>query len=231
MNPESRHERKQAPARWQTAIVVVLGLAGVMALVGAWFQWGAGLTLAGIEETIQSWGAWGVVGSILAMVVHSFIPFPAEIIAVANGMVYGLVWGTVITWTGAMIGALLAFGLARRFGRPFVDRMVARKEWDALDGWLADHGWKVVFVGRLIPVIAFNLINYAAGLTRITWRAFALATAVGILPVTVLVVMMGDNIESMEWGSWLALLAGALVLWIAVRRRLRRQLDRPAKDE
>ncbi|MEO8837262.1 MAG: hypothetical protein ABI351_00955, partial [Herbaspirillum sp.] len=44
---------------------------------------------------IQSWGAWGVLGSISLMAVHSFLPFPAEVIALANGMVYGPLWGTI----------------------------------------------------------------------------------------------------------------------------------------
>ncbi|MEE8392980.1 MAG: redoxin family protein, partial [Rhodospirillales bacterium] len=45
-------------------------------------------------------GAWGVGASIGIMVLHSFVPFPAELVAFANGMIYGPFWGTVITWTG-----------------------------------------------------------------------------------------------------------------------------------
>jgi hypothetical protein len=47
------------------------------------------------------------------MVAHSFVPLPAEIIAIANGMVFGAVVGSIITWTGAMLGAICAFALAR----------------------------------------------------------------------------------------------------------------------
>ncbi len=78
------------------------------------------LSVADVERTIESWGAWGVAGSILLMVLHSLVPFPAEIVAMANGMLYGPLWGTLITWTGAMLGAHLAFRLARWLGRPFV---------------------------------------------------------------------------------------------------------------
>ncbi len=81
-----------------------------------------------VEETeawIRSWGAWGVAGSIGLMTAHSFLPFPAEIIAVANGMVYGPLWGSAITWVGAMLGASMAFGLVRLLGRPFLFRMLS----------------------------------------------------------------------------------------------------------
>ena len=202
-----------------------VGLCAVLAIVVAaavfWFAWGREVSVQHIEDLIRSWGMWGVLGSICLMMVHSFVPFPAEFVAIANGMTYGPVWGTVITWSGAMLGALIAFGLARKFGRPFVERMVAKRDWQRLDDWAAKDGWQVVLVARFIPVIAFNLINYTAGLTRLTWWQFTWTTGVGILPLTVLMVVMGDNIESFGWESWLLLLVGGLVLWLVVRRRLR----------
>jgi uncharacterized membrane protein YdjX (TVP38/TMEM64 family) len=89
-----------------------------------------------------------------------------------------------------------------------------------LDEWAARRGGAVVLIARFIPVIAFNLVNYAAGLTRLSWWTFAWTTGVGILPVTVLMVMMGDNIDTLAWEWWLLLLAGVLVLWFTVRRKL-----------
>ncbi len=176
-----------------------------------------GLSVQAFEETIQGWGAWGVLGSIGLMIVHSFVPFPAEFLALANGMIYGPVWGTVITWTGAMLGAFLAFGLARALGRPFVELMVARKNWHILDEWAATRGGRLVLISRFIPVIAFNLINYAAGLIRISWWTFAWATGIGILPLTTVMVVMGDRIETLTWEIWLLLGAGALILWFVLR--------------
>lgn len=178
------------------------------------------ISAQGFEEAIRALGMWGVLASIGLMVLHSFIPFPAELVAIANGMVYGPVVGTLITWTGAMLGASVAFCLARTLGRPFVERMVSRHNWQRLDQWAAQDGWRIVLVSRLIPVIAFNLVNYAAGLTRLTWWQFLWTTGVGILPLTLLMVIMGDNIESLGWGSWLLLLAGGIALWFVVRRKL-----------
>jgi uncharacterized membrane protein YdjX (TVP38/TMEM64 family) len=119
-------------------------------------------------ELIRGWGAWGVAGSLGLMVLHSFVPFPAECLALANGMVFGLFWGTLITWTGAMLGAWLAFGVARVLGRPFVSRVVPARHWERIDAWSGDHGWSALLAARLVPVIAFNLINYAAGLVRVS---------------------------------------------------------------
>jgi uncharacterized membrane protein YdjX (TVP38/TMEM64 family) len=199
-------------------ILAVVLLLVIIGMVGFALNWDQSLTIENFVSTIRSWGALGVLASIGLMVIHSFIPFPAELLACANGMIYGAIWGTVITWTGAMLGATVAFGLARKLGRPFVERMVARKNYRVLDDWANINGWQIILVSRFIPVIAFNLINYAAGLTRISWGQFIWTTGVGILPLTMLMVVMGDNIDSLGWTSWLILLAGGMILWLVIRK-------------
>ncbi len=201
-------------------LLIAVGILAVLFLAALSLRWDLGISVRDIEDRILSWGSWGIAGSIGLMVLHSFVPFPAEFLALANGMLYGPVWGIAITWTGAMLGAFAAFGLARWLGRPFVARMVARRHWQVLDDWVARQGAGMVLIARFIPVIAFNLINYAAGLTRMSWWTFAWTTGIGILPMTALMVIMGDNIDTLAWQWWLVLLAAALVLWFAVRRKL-----------
>lgn len=201
-------------------ILVAIGLVVVAASAALSLGLDLGLTARDIEATISAWGPWGVTLSIGLMVAHSFVPFPAEFLAIANGMLYGPVWGTAITWTGAMLGAFLAFALARWLGRSFVQVVVAQRHWEALDEWTAHQGGYVVLISRFIPVIAFNLINYAAGLTRISWWTFTWTTGVGIMPLTVLMVVMGDNIHTLAWESWILLLAGSVILWFVLRRKL-----------
>jgi uncharacterized membrane protein YdjX (TVP38/TMEM64 family) len=140
------------------------------------------ISVRAFEDVILSWGHWGVLASIGLMVLHSFVPFPAELVALANGMLYGPFWGTAITWVGAMLGAFLAFGLARAFGRPFVETVVARRDWRTLDDWAGQHAAQMVFLARFVPIISFNLINYAAGLTKISWWTFGWTTGVVLRP-------------------------------------------------
>lgn len=180
---------------------------------------------AATVELIRSWGAWGVVGSIGLMILHSFIPFPAEILALANGIVYGSLWGFAITWIGAMLGAYLAFGIARLFGRPFVKMLIPEKHWEGLEAWSHNEGGITLLLSRFVPVIAFNLINYAAGLTHISWWTFTWATGIGILPLTVLLPVMGDRTADLPAGVWIFLTAGAVVAWVALRRVRRARSD------
>ncbi len=219
--PEFRRARLIAGA---LALVLLIG-AGVIWLFagGSQLLWPEfEFSKDAIEAKIEAWGAAGVAVSIAFMVVHSFIPFPAEFVAMANGMAYGPVWGTVVTWFGAMLGAYLAFGLARWLGRPFVLSMVPRRRHGQVEDWTRRHGGMALLLSRLIPVISFNLINYAAGLTAVSWWTFTWATGLGILPITFLSVFLGDRLwdgGSMAWLWFLAAtLAGALVWWAVIVR-------------
>ncbi len=176
-----------------------------------------------VADTIRSWGAWAMVGSVLMMVAHSFVPLPSEFIAIANGMVFGLVAGTIVTWVGAMIGAILAFALARWLGRRFVHAVMPVRYSAAIDEWAHDKGAPVLLISRFLPVVSFNLINYAAGLTSVTWWTFLWTTGLGIAPLTFLMVFAGDRMISGNWKLALALISGivavGLLAYVFARNR------------
>jgi len=200
------------------AVVAVFALAFLDdSFIGLWDEW---LRMHDIEELAQSIrasGNWGVAVSIGLMVVHSFIPFPAEVVALANGLIYGTIFGTLITWTGAMLGAQAAFWTARYFGESIVDRYVPAARRARIDRWIARNGTAALLTMRLIPVIAFNLINYAAGLARVRWWTFTWTTAVGILPLAFVMVAAGDQLKNVPLRLIGALVLGGLLLWILAK--------------
>ena len=214
-------------AGYQTFTVMALALAaafvfGTVLICGlvrgdAWCRWWPHLSLETIEQAIRGTGAWGAGVSIALMVLHSFVPFPSEFITITNGMVFGFWWGTLITWTGAMLGACLAFGLARRLGRSFVHRKLGERNLLRVERWVEAHGFAVLLVARFIPVVSFNLMNYAAGLLNVTWWTFAWTTGLGILPMTFLMVFMGDQIHRLPWQAWFLLLLVGICLGILAR--------------
>lgn len=195
------------------AVLLLLVLAS-----GIWWLWPVdfgfanGYTIEVAVVQIRAWGAWAALGSIVLMVVHSFLPFPSEIITLANGMVFGPFWGSVITWVGAMLGAISTFGLVRLLGRPFVYRMLSPSQLERLSDWSSRQGGVALLIGRLIPLVAFNLLNYAAAMTQISWWTYIWATGLGILPLTVLLNVFGASVLTMAASSWLWWLVGALAV-------------------
>ena len=224
MCPEPAPHRIALRFACALAIVAALGIAFGYIFLSA--QFGGDFSAESIKRAFAELGAWGVLLSIGLMVAHSFLPFPAEIVAFANGMFFGPYWGILITWTGAMLGAIAAFGLTRLLGRPFAARFLSSTGLARLDEWTDLYGVRTIFIARLIPIIAFNLINYAAGLTRISWWAFIWSTGVGILPFTIVMVVMGDRFIAMGWAAWISLAIGGLLLWFLFHRWLNARIDR-----
>jgi uncharacterized membrane protein YdjX (TVP38/TMEM64 family) len=237
--PRSLSSRRSGPGlALRQSLLVVLG---ILAVVAACVVLGFGLrsveqavaridlSVEGIERIAEAWGAWAPVASIALMILHSFVPFPAELIAIANGMLFGPVWGTLVTWIGAMMGATLAFALARRYGRPLVNRLVTRNAWAGAKALHACCDPRSLLLARLVPVISFNLINYAAGTLDVSWWRFLWTTSLGILPITIASVVLGNQLTGPMWDAWLAGSGLLLALYLGWRwystRRLRDPLE------
>ena len=152
--------------------------------------------IKGLRSQLVQLGSFGPFLIILLMagaIVMS--PIPSAPIAITSGLLYGHSWGTVYILIGAELGALIAFSISRLLGhdvmqKRFGDRIKSK--------WLNsnNHLMFVVFFSRLIPFISFDIISYAAGLTKISYIQFALATLAGILPASFLLAHFGGEMAS-----------------------------------
>ncbi|HEX2036096.1 MAG TPA: TVP38/TMEM64 family protein [Chloroflexota bacterium] len=222
---------RSGPWLW---LVSLVGLAVVAILaVPAWREaLGAGLATLDprasdrLRDYLRSFGPWAPAVSFLLMVAQSVVaPLPAPVITIANGYLFGAFWGGLLSWTSAMAGAGLCFGLARALGRPVVGRLAGDGPLAKTDAFFVRYGTSAVLIARLIPIVSFDAISYAAGLTRMGLASFLIATGVGQIPATVVYSVLGENITS---GSRAALWAAGgllslLVLGLTVRSRLDRQ--------
>jgi len=213
--------------RRMAAVLALMGALAVVALlVAAWAALAArgidltALTASEVEDFVAAWQPWSWVGSIALMVLHSFLPLPAEFIAIANGMLFGPVWGVLVTWVGAMLGAILAYALARALGRPFLRWVVPPRHWARLEGIPVAAG--PLLAVRLMPVISFNLVNYAAGMLGVPWWTFLWTTALGILPIVVAMVVVGRKLMAAPWWVWVGFAAASLLLLALPRLRGRK---------
>jgi uncharacterized membrane protein YdjX (TVP38/TMEM64 family) len=147
-----------------------------------------------IAGFVENQGALTYVLAPLFMVVVAVLPIPAEIPAMVNGMVFGSLLGVGITWGGAVIGAMISFELSRRFGRPLGERLLAPEVLAKADQMVLSAGWPGMLTLRLIPVVAFTAINWAAGLTPVSRWTFFWTTTVGILPGALVFTLSGSGL-------------------------------------
>jgi len=172
----------------------------------------------GIGDWLAGIGGWAYVIAPLLMAGVAILPVPAEAPAMVNGMLFGPVVGTAITWAGAMLGAVASFELARALGRPAARRLVRPATLDRADALANRAGWRGLLLARLMPLIAFTALNWGAGLTPIGRGRFLWTTAIGIVPGAIAFTVSGWGLTRLLEGlPWIALatvlIVGALWWW------------------
>ncbi|MAO15187.1 TVP38/TMEM64 family protein [Marinobacter sp.] len=192
-----------------TILVVVL-----VALAASWWLLqNLGMPTNLSPDVLSAWlGSQGAIGPLLLimlMIIAVVVgPIPTLPVSATAGLAFGVVWGTAIAATGALVGAMAAFWIARSLGRDAICKRFPDNPVLAPDG--SQRFLTIaILLTRLIPVFSFALISYAAGVTAIkAWR-FAIATLLGMLPMTVVFAGLGNTFRL---NPILTVLAGAAIL-------------------
>ena len=180
-----------------------------------------------VQDFVASFGPWAPA---VYMALFSLLPavfFPVAVLALAGGLLFGLWAGSIYTFLGAMINCTVMFWLARTVGyekvKALVDSKLSEKWQNRLNAAAGREGFLLLIILRLIPAVPYNLINYAFGLTRMTYPAYLLASAVGIIPGTFVFINIGDKaMDVTSPGFWVAI--GLLVLLLVVTTVLGKKL-------
>ena len=182
--------------------------------------------IAGLRDYIVSYGAWAPVASCFLMVLQALAaPVPSFLITFANGLAFGVFWGWILSLFGHVLAASVCFGISRSLGRVPVEVLVGKAGLESADRWFARWGMYAVFAARLVPGVAFDVISYAAGLTRMRFRSFLAATALGIFPQTLLYSFLGHRApEYVALFLVSSALVVAVVVTVAILRRRRERL-------
>ena len=173
-------------AKW-IIVVLVIGILSVLSAVLPVKEW-----IRDFISWVQSLGPIGVVVFIVAYALATVLFLPGWIFTVSAGLIYGVFAGTAIALTGAVIGASLAFLVARYLLRQNIEETTKKNpRFAAIDQAIGKNGWKIVGLLRLSPLIPFNLSNYFYGITSISFGAYVLVSAIGMIPGTLLYAYLG----------------------------------------
>lgn len=228
-------EARDSSGRWLRAALAVAPLAacGLAYLLvpglRAEVDWIVGLLtrqdFGAVRAYVLSYGQWAPVISLALMVLQAIIsPIPAFALSIANGLVFGAFWGAILTLVGRSLAATLCFYLARALGKDAVESLVGVRAARRSEDWLEQWGVQAVLLTRLIPFFSFDLVSYAAGLSRLRFDRFIFATIIGEIPAAILYTWVGARAPD---HIWILLLVNAAVFLAAasasywLRRRTR----------
>ncbi|MDQ7785853.1 MAG: TVP38/TMEM64 family protein [Desulfomonilaceae bacterium] len=204
--------------RWLVGIVCA---AFVVALIVA------GTTLLPVRDYLvaalewtRSLGAWGPIFLTLFYIVACLVFLPGSVLTLGAGFLFGVPIGLLSAWTGATLGACAAFLVGRTLARDWVvGKVSANPKFTAVDEAVGREGFKIVLLLRLSPVFPFNFLNYALGLTKVSFGNYAIASVIGMLPGGLMYVYFGSAARSLAdvaagkvEGGW----AGQVFFWLGL---------------
>jgi uncharacterized membrane protein YdjX (TVP38/TMEM64 family)/rhodanese-related sulfurtransferase len=211
--------------RWALAALLTSAVAAAIVLRDR-------LDLHAVEAVISGLGFWGPAAFVAFFAAGTLLLLPGGVLGLAGGLLFGPVWGTALNLAGGTIGAILAFVVARYLAGDWVRRRIGGRLQQIVEG-VEGEGWRFVALVRLVPLIPFNLANYALGLTRISLVEYALATAIAMVPGTAAYAWLGHAGRGALTGDMAALRYGllglaALAAIALLPRLLRRVIRKPA---
>jgi uncharacterized membrane protein YdjX (TVP38/TMEM64 family)/rhodanese-related sulfurtransferase len=169
---------------------------------------------AAIEGAMRNLALWGPVAHVVLFALGTVLFVPGALFGLAGGVLFGPLWGTILNLAGATLGATAAFLVARYVAADSVRRKGGARLERLIHGVEAE-GWRFVALTRLVPLVPFNLLNYALGLTRIPLVQYALASLVSMIPGTLAYTWLGHAGREAAAGSGTAIryaLVGLAVL-------------------
>jgi uncharacterized membrane protein YdjX (TVP38/TMEM64 family) len=181
-----------AAGRVALACLVVVGAAA------AW-HWRAAFDPKALSELVQRYPAAPLV--YLALHIAASLVFvPRTLLAIAAGLLFGMWWGVLWAAIGSVAGAAAGFLVARYVTAGPIE---AGRVAPALEQ-VAEGGWRMVAMIRLVPIVPHSLANYGLALTRLPLGAYCFGSLIGQLPMTVAAAEIGAAGErAMTGGGWI----------------------------
>ena len=200
-----------------TVFAVLVVTAAVLVHAAGWDD------VPSLRARVAGAGTAGAVLYALAYATLTLTPVPKNALSAAAGVVFGFTTGMVVVWSGAVTGALVAFGLARWLGRGRGQLTGGRLQ--RLNALLEQRGLMGALLVRLVPVLPFTVVNYGSGFTSLRVSHYVLGTAVGIIPGSVVFVAVGAGATGIPTSTANVLAVAAVLIVVGtvlLRRRPRR---------
>ncbi|MDQ3289815.1 MAG: TVP38/TMEM64 family protein [Bacteroidota bacterium] len=166
-----------------------------------------------ISKWVSQFGFWGPMFIVLFMVAQMFlVVINVVALMVVAVLAYGPVWGSVISIVGIFVASTVGYLLGRGLGPATIGKFLGEKNQKKVEEQVERYGIWAVVLARISPLISNDAISIVAGIVKMPFSKFILATAAGIIPLTILIAYLGQNIDRLKIGLIVVSVIGVIAL-------------------
>ena len=183
---------------------------------------------AEIRAWVSQLGFWGPLFIIVTMVVQIFLFFmPSPVLMVISVLAYGPIWGTLLAIASVLIASIVGYIAGRIIGEEALYKLIGKSKKEKLESYVAQYGLWVVVISRLSPAFSNDAVSLVAGMVKLKFRKFILATLAGITPLAILIGWFGESNERLQTGLiWISIIGVAFLVGYILFDRRRRAKNR-----
>jgi uncharacterized membrane protein YdjX (TVP38/TMEM64 family) len=179
----------------------------------------------------ESLGMWGPIILITILIIHGIVTiFPAIIVMLSAGILYGFILGSLYSIIGMTIGALITFLLARHYGRDIEKAWFNKREIAHFNTLFNKYGEKIALLGRVAQIFPADTISFTLGISKMKTKKFILLTIIGFLPTILFMTFIGTKITPQMINFGNITIAGIILAIIIIIIKLRHKIYKVTKN-
>ncbi|WP_037325174.1 TVP38/TMEM64 family protein [Salinimicrobium terrae] len=152
-----------------------------------------------IQEYVEQFGIWGPLAIILFIILQMFlIVFPSWLPIIVGVLAYGFWWGVLINLVGVGIASTIGYFI----GKEFKNAIVSEEKYKKMKFWIDNYAFGTVVLFRVSPFFSNDAISFIAGIFRMRYKKFMLATYAGMIPLSLAVGYFSTDIDKLENGLY-----------------------------
>jgi uncharacterized membrane protein YdjX (TVP38/TMEM64 family) len=194
--------------------LIIMLCAAILILFVLWLQKNyKGFSPEEFRNWIMQWGLLAPFFFIVLYTLRPFVLFPSSIFAITSGLSFGFYWGCLFTYLGSLGGGLMTYYVINRLGRFKKSEQWKNERYKKIRSNIEREGFRYVLLLRLLPVLNYDLVSYLTSITKVKFKDYAIATAIGIIPGTIAYTYLGSSMSS---GSKQVIWIGTTLLFVIV---------------
>ncbi|MBW2983847.1 TVP38/TMEM64 family protein [Candidatus Woesearchaeota archaeon] len=178
-----------------------------------------------IKEFVLGFGIFAPIIFIILQAIQAIIPImPGQLLVLLAGALFGTIKGSIYCLIGIFIGISVVFFIAKKYGTEVVHKHVDKKELSKLNKFIREHGDYAIFLGRVLPLFPSDVVSFGAGLTKMRYKHYIIASMLGFFPAVFLLNILGNQLTKGLLNLKTVVIVLSIVIFIVIVYKFKHQI-------